>query len=267
MEIKLRDIQLHSLEILKYLDDVCDSQGLDYFIMYGTLIGAVRHEGFIPWDDDIDIMMPRKDYEALLSFFENCETKDFKLLNYRNSQNYPYMISRVSDCRFKLEVQNEANFGLGVFVDVYPLDDISNSLLFALFKGRVHGILSSLYFASTRLNPPKFISIKDLLKVVHFFVAKVVGKRFLGLLLDKSKLDTNNPKKYVGCLQWMTSDSDRNVIKRTLIEGRTRLMFEGVEVNAPLNYDRILSDYYGNYMRLPPKKERVPHHLYKAFRK
>lgn len=265
-EMSLREVQLSSLEILKEIDKICIENELDYFIMYGTLIGAVRHDGFIPWDDDIDIMMPRDSYNKIIEYFDNQLNGKYNLVNYKNCDNYPYMISRVTDKSTYLKVENEEDYGIGTFIDIYPLDNISNSYMSALLIGRFHGWLSSLFFLSTRKYAPNASnSAKSALKKVAFIVSKMLGKKLLGKLLNKSQRK-GSMHGYVGCLQWMTNDFKRNIFKSDVLSGRKRVSFEGVEVNAPVHSHKILSDYYGDYMKMPPVEQRQPHHLYKAFR-
>lgn len=261
-ELSLRDIQLSSLEILKEVDDICKKLKLDYFVMYGTLIGAARHSGFIPWDDDLDIMMPRADYDRLITYFnKEKQIGNIKLYNYDNCSDYPYMISRISDTRYKIIVDNEKEYGIGTFIDVYPLDGISNSYYYSLVKGRYYGWLSSLYFMSTRLHCPQ---TKSILKKGAFIVSKLIGKEKLKKMLINRKTANLN---YVGCIQWMTNDYKRNIFHKSMLDGRINIKFEDMDVPAPVEYDQLLTYYYGDYMTLPATKERIPHHLYKAYRR
>lgn len=256
------------MQVLKEIDEICQKEGLDYFVMYGTLIGAVRHKGFIPWDDDIDIMMPRESYNKLIAYYNEHSTR-FDLLNYDNCKDYPYMISRVSDGRYYLDVENEKDYGLGAFVDIYPLDFISHNYYYSCLKGKIFGLLSSLYFSSTRINAPKFTKdIKSSIKLGTFFLSRMIGSKNIARLLRRVDLTSNfGQKGYYGCLQWMTADSTRNVIDIEKIKGRVRVEFEGILVNAPSNAHQLLTEYYGDYMTLPPEDERVPHHMYTAYKK
>ncbi|PMK81660.1 hypothetical protein BCT91_19150 [Vibrio cyclitrophicus] len=265
-KLTLREIQESSLDILKKVDIVCKENNLDYFVMYGTLIGAVRHNGFIPWDDDLDIMMPRKDYNKLVSYFKDHTIDDLELLNYSNCDEYPYMISRISDNRYKIVVENEKDYGIGTFIDVYPLDSFSDSYFLAIIKGRFFGWLSSLYFLSTRVAFHRGMvgnSLKSIVKLGAFKFSKFIGnERLKKILLAKNYED----KEYLACRQWMTNDYKRNIFKKSLLEGRTTLKFEGIDVPVPLNYHELLTDYYGDYMKYPPKELQIPHHMYKAYR-
>ena len=119
-ELTLQEIQQASLEILKKIKEICDKEGFKYVLSWGTLIGAVRHKGFIPWDDDIDIMMPRPDHDKLMQYMEEHkeELKPLEVFNNDTCANYPYMLTRISDSRYILDVDNEDDFGIGVFIDI-----------------------------------------------------------------------------------------------------------------------------------------------------
>lgn len=132
MEEKLsfREAQLGAYEILKFLDELCRKHKFRYFLMYGSLIGAVRNKGIIPWDDDVDIMMPRKDYDQLISYCREHgdDIKPFVLFENSLNINYPHPIARMSDSRYRLDFENEKDYGLGLFVDIYPLDGAGNNI-------------------------------------------------------------------------------------------------------------------------------------------
>ena len=124
-----REVQLGELEVLKKLDEICSQLNLRYFLTYGTLLGAVRHQGFIPWDDDVDVMMPRPDYEKLIEYlqFNEKELSPFKLMHYRTNKEYIYPISRFVDTRYWIDYEGTTDYGLGLFVDIYPLDGCGNT--------------------------------------------------------------------------------------------------------------------------------------------
>lgn len=265
-ELSLKGIQECTLKVLKYIDAVCKDNKLDYFLMYGTLIGAARHEGFIPWDDDIDIMMPRKDYNELLRILNSEDSSDYKLFHGSFIQDYPYSIARVCDVNTKLEVQDEKDYGGGLFLDIYPLDDISNTYNMAVFKGYIFGFLSSLCFWRSRTGfTSSYKGVKKAFNFMLYSVSRLIPHKLLLKMLDQSKRQGDLRKKYVGCLEWMTIRSTRNVFLREDFLGRDKLKFEDSEFFVPKKYDTVLRKFYGDYQKLPPEEQRVPHHRYKAF--
>ena len=126
--LSMRDTQQIALEILHTVAQICEERNLRYYLVYGTLIGAVRHHGFIPWDDDVDIMMPRPDYDKLLEYLEDHigEYPHLQVFNRKTCPDYPYMITRISDDRYEIRMENEKPFGMGVFIDIYPYDGLGN---------------------------------------------------------------------------------------------------------------------------------------------
>ena len=128
-ELTTREMQEVSLEILHTIASICEKQHFRYALIYGTLIGAVRHKGYIPWDDDVDIMMPRPDYDRLLHYLKEniADYPHLKVFNREECLEYPYMITRISDQRYRIKMENEKSFGLGVFIDIYPYDGLGDT--------------------------------------------------------------------------------------------------------------------------------------------
>ena len=128
-ELTLRQMQEGALNILKKLDGICREQGLRYFLFYGTLIGAIRHKGFIPWDDDLDVAMPRPDFDRLVAYCRQHrqELLPMRLMTVDDNPQYVYPIARFSDTRYRVKYQGIRDYGLGLFVDVYPLDGCGNT--------------------------------------------------------------------------------------------------------------------------------------------
>lgn len=268
----MQDIQAVSLEILKKVADICEEQHLAYFLAYGTLIGAVRHRDYIPWDDDVDIMMPRPDYEKLLAYFRENATAlaPLRMMNDMTVGDYPYMISRVSDSRYKLDVKNEKLYGIGVFIDIYPLDGLGNDREEARKLIEQGKDLSSLIFLSTRKYFHKGNTktwAKTLLKVPAFAYAKMRGKKYFArkslALAGKHRYEDS---RYVGCVIWPTY-RERDIYDKDLFTETVMVDFGKYQFRAPKRYDEILAQVYHDYMKLPPEKDRVAHHLYSAYKK
>lgn len=273
-ELSMQEIQAVSLEILKQVADLCEKLHLRYFLTYGTLIGAIRHKGFIPWDDDIDIMMPRKDYEELLSFFmaHKEDYPNLKLFNSETCPDYPYMIARFSDNRYRLEVDNEKDYGIGIFIDVYPLDGLGNTLSDAIRFGRKGDILSTFCYQSTRVHydPVTMTSghklFKAIVKLPVFLIAKTFGKKYFQRQLDRLVKIPYDEAEYVGPVVWLVG-GEENIFPRNWFDELIDVPYEQYKFKVPKSYDQFLYKMYGDYMKLPPEKERVGHHFYKAYKK
>lgn len=268
----MQEIQKVSLEVLKKMTEIMDREGFRYVLAYGTLIGAIRHKGYIPWDDDVDIHMLRPDYDRFLKYAVENKEKfgHLEVMNMDNTPNYPYMITRVSDSRYEIDVKNERKCGLGIFVDIYPLDGIGNSIE----EGKAILSKSCKYPSMIFLATRKYFHFgltkglkKKMLKPVLFLYTHILGKDYFVKKLNNllRKLDYDN-SKYVGCPAW-TNYPYLDVFEKKKIEDRIKWPFEKYEFWVPRAYDEILRETYGDYMQLPPEKDRVYHHLYKAYKK
>ena len=268
----IQEIQSVSLEILKVIADICEEQNLRYYIIYGTLIGAIRHKGYIPWDDDVDIMMPRPDYEKLLSYLaENMHQYPYlKVFNRDTCQAYPYMITRISDDRYCIEMDNEEPYGMGIFIDIYPYDGLGNTKEEALEYGLKGDHLSSLCYQATRKRfaiENTTSTLKKIMKLPVFVYAKIVGKDKFQKKLDAlARVKPYDESEYVGCVVWL-SGGERDMYLKKWFDEYVVVPFEKYEFRVPKEYDVILRHIYGDYMQLPPEKDRIGHHFYKVYKK
>lgn len=270
--IDLKETQAISLEILHTIADICEEQNLRYFLIYGTLIGAVRHKGYIPWDDDVDIMMPRPDYDQLLAYlYKNINRyPNLKVFNHDVNKDYPYMITRISDDRYYLDMANEKPYGMGVFIDIYPFDGLGNTQKEALKFGLKGDRLSSICYQATREHFAMETTsslFRKIVKYPFYLFSKAVGKDKLQDKLEKlARVKPYDKSKYVGCVVWL-SGGEKDIFKRSWFDDYVILPYEKYQFRVPKEYDKILTHIYGDYMQLPPENERVGHHYYQVFRK
>lgn len=271
-KLTFKEMQSIAANILKEFAALCNKLGLRYSIAYGSLIGAVRHHGFIPWDDDVDVWMPRPDFEKLVKYWQENEEHlmPYKLMNTDNDPDYPHMITRIVDTRTWIDVVNEKDCGLGLFVDIYVHDGLGDNFDEAtayLWKSRRN---SSLFFLSVRdhFHIGLTKGLKIIIKYPAYLYAKLRGKRHF---IQRAKqlcqaLDYEN-SKYVACVCWCSYRPPRELLKKEWLEELIELDFEGFKVKAPKRYHEVLTHIYGDYMKLPPEKDRIAHHLYTAYRK
>ena len=265
--LALREIQEASIPILLEFDAICKQEGLQYFLIYGTLLGAIRHNGFIPWDDDIDVAMPRKDFDRFVAYMDShVDThKPFSLCTRMNTKGYSYSIPRLVDTRYRWEpaFSYERQIELGAFIDIYPVDSCGNSVEEGKRLGKTVKRMNDLFIIYRNPDNGKH-NWKTLAKYLISFGLHVIW----GNHYDYEKHFARWRKKH-------TSDSDRYVailfdclpIERKLIETTASHVFEGHQVSIPENYDAILRRRFGDYMQLPPEEDRVPHHSYRLYRK
>ena len=264
-ELNIKEIQQESLKILIFVDKLCNKLNLNYCIMFGTLIGAIRHNGFIPWDDDIDIVMPRKDYLILQNYFmeHKEELKPLEFFSKDTREKYPYMIGRVCNTNFIMKSEIEEDYGMGTFIDIYPMDGAGNGK--NTFYYRKSKLLSSMYYMKSRtrfipsekwyLNIPKRI----IFSFVKLFSFEYLRKE-LESLVYKFDYDKSIYVAHMDCCTdgiFLKKDFDETIYHD----------FEGYQVRIPKNYDSILRNLYGNYMELPPEEKRIGHHFYKIYKK
>ena len=264
-KLSVREIQLASLEILKCIDAVCKQEGLHYWLMFGSLIGAVRHKGFIPWDDDLDIAMPIDDYHRLMTYFVD-HAEDFAplvLIKPTLGLNRPFLITRVSDTRYK----QIGEFGdlipeMGTFVDVYPLDGLGSDIETALaHKERAYNLVLLYLRANNFKYYNKSAGIGKRLFKKCIAVALGSPMKYQRRLFDLCERYTYNSSAFVSNVRW-TSTPDKSIYRKQWFEETRFLLFEGLEMPVPIGFDALLRNDYGDYMQLPSKENRVGHHFY-----
>ena len=269
-ELSLREIQIGEFNILKTIAEICEREGFSYYIFYGTLLGAVRNSGFIPWDDDIDVIMPRDDYERLLKYLKvNSENiKPLQLIHYTNNDNYIYPIARISDDRFKIEFDNIKDYGIGLFIDIYPLDGCGQTVEEAK-KCREKMALKKILVGIGSINKFKKSTknvFRTIVKFIAFSFAKILGVHRLIKELDETSARRKfDQYDYVGCLAWEVTGV--GYYKKKMLQDYIMLEFEGYKFRAPKYYNELLYEIYGNYMMLPPVEDRIAHHYYRAYLK
>ena len=252
--------------------EICEEQQIRYALIYGTLIGAVRHHGYIPWDDDVDIMMPRPDYERFLEYMKQHVNNypNLRVFNREECPEYPYMITRISDDRYRIRMENEKPFGMGVFIDIYPYDGLGMTKKEAVSYGLKGDRLSSLCYQATRQHFAFETTKSRLRKVIKYpvyLVSRLIGKDFFQNRLQKlAGIKDYDRSEYVGCVIWL-SWGEKDIFPRSWFDETIRMPFDKYEFRVPKEYDRVLRHEYGDYMQLPPEKDRVGHHCFKVYRR
>lgn len=262
------EIKKYLLEMLKDIKHVCIELGLTYFLDGGTLLGAVRHNGFIPWDDDIDIAMPRPDYEIFIKQFNKHCSEKYKLISIKNSMSYIYPWAKVYDKTTKIIEHGISYCNLGLSIDILPIDcypDLSTERMnhwekivkvFSKYTAEEGYYFSHLSF-----------SLKDLKKNIHVLLAKT------GLFRKRAKKVVQNSKKsqnfydsnYVGInVKCYYREKPRFLPKECFVP--IQHIFEDDMYNIPNGYDLILKSYYGDdYMIPPPIDKRNSTHELEVF--
>lgn len=252
----IRPLQLRVLEILLAVDKACKTHGLRYYIVAGTLLGAVRHKGFIPWDDDLDIAMPRADYDKLIAHCKEYLPEQFEMICGENDAVYPLPFAKIQDAHTTIIERMHLRYLGGIYIDVFPLDGVpSNSL-----SRRWHFIKYEYY------KHCLYLCCRDPYKHGHgpsswvpLLVQKIYNHQELFRKMRKlqTEVDYDSSDMVVD-----HDDGLRGVMPRTVFGTPTPIMFEGKEVMGIEQADRYLSQKYGDYMTIPPHNDQRQHNFH-----
>lgn len=266
-ELLLEERKEVSLKILKEIDRVCRKHDITYYLAYGTLIGAVRHKGFIPWDDDIDLWVMWKDYYRLIDALEK-ET-GYEIINDRKDRMYPLLFTKVSDPETAIEKvsKKKGDFRRGIGVDIFPLCVYEDSKRFR----RRHTFLlipNKVICQSKMLRGKPDKSLRDKVAIIGCKAASTVGlgDRFWKKKRLESWLAHNRQKEGGLVFNPYSPYKWRDVHRAEDFERTVELPFEDSSFMAPAGYDRILTEIYGDYMQLPPVEKRNSGHDVIAYR-
>lgn len=259
------EIKAEELEMLLKFDTFCESEGLRYSLAGGTLLGAVRHKGFIPWDDDIDVSMPRPDFNKLVSLGRAGKLpKGHSLEPYSGDWDHPVFLKFLYDC---IRVDAHYENGIGrLWMDITPVDGLSadddeNNKLFSEAKR----LQRTLMFCKADPHKGK-TAAKRLLKRFLVPVLNNLGiyRRSIERLDNLGSGCAFGSTSWVGCVVWgLYGPGERYPAEGW--DDMVRLDFEGRELSAIGCWDAYLTGLYGDYMQLPPEEKRVTHDI-KAWR-
>ncbi|MBR2553817.1 MAG: LicD family protein [Aeriscardovia sp.] len=245
-------------QILSEFADYCDENNLRYFLAGGTLLGAVRHKGFIPWDDDIDVFMPRPDYERLHQVFKESPPVSPRLFlrSYENKKaDFPF--AKIED--LNTEIKEDYTTGdHHLWIDVFPIDglpDDPNESARILNKAHHLRVLYSRSIARWGNGRTKF---RALAKTLLLIIPKLRGCKYYGKKMHHliTQLDFNDCD-YVASIAWSISPGER--MKKTELLQSIEVEFCGKQFHAPGCTESYLTGLYGNYMELPPENKRINH--------
>ena len=250
--LTLDEIKQTELLILGHIDTVCKKHHLRYYLAYGTLLGAIRHKGFIPWDDDVDIYMPREDYARFIRLMSEDREGKFKLLSMYNAPDYYYEYAKVVDLRTRVVYDNLKSIeDDGVWVDIFPLDDAPKWLRMAKW------FLNLLVAFRILSVYQKFPSYKyNMVFYPLWLLSRMIGHGFFLRLSDAIARSGSN-SDYVGYMCSM--GVSKYYFPKKWCEAQTQVEFEGEQYPAFKDYHPYLTYQYGDYMQLPPEDKRVSH--------
>ena len=268
-EYKDSDLEkLKKLELMIFEEVVaiCDAHNIDYYIYGGTALGAVRHGGFIPWDDDIDIAVFRKDYEKLVNILDEELNSQFYVIALEKQEDcfFPFIKVCLKDTRFEDWWVDQVSFDEGIFIDIFPLDKVPNNKfgrLIYYYRCRIidHIVMNSILHVDAGSKLMNFFH-----ELLFFFlniipISKWYWKKLFHNSLTKYE---NTDTEYVTCYFSQISGlvfGKNDFYLKSDFSPSEKIKFEDLIVSAPRNMDSVLEKSYPNYMELPPKEKRFNH--------
>lgn len=270
MPLNLRQTQLREFSILKAFRDFCNDNGLTYYLCGGTLLGAVRHKGFIPWDDDIDVAMPRADYEKFYSLtafhpiqpniitstYRPCQNRMLipfiKLIDTKT-----YIVGRLRECR-KIKGRKDA-WHTGLWIDIFPIDKLPDDFeatkrLYA--RQQKYNSKFSYIIKEFSLKNCKFYTL-PLKRLYQFLFVRIIQKRICHQRDKIAQTYNNTQTSYCGVVDSAMYGVNERVPNDVFTPSEGT--FEGEQFCIPKGYDCYLHSIYGDYMQLPPVEERRVH--------
>lgn len=259
--ISMEELKVLQLDILSVIDTFCRKEGINYSLGCGSMLGAARHKGYIPWDDDVDIYLLREDYIRLVqSFPESIDNVVIASLERDNNWNRAY--AKAMDRRTVLIDAGEKQ---SVGIDVYPIDRVPNDeddwrqydkkrrFYQLIFKYKI-----SMWFRKGR-ELWKYL----LIPFVKFFLLPFPSRK-IAIFIDKycKKHNGSNSGYVFECCQGLLQ---KNRFRRSVLENTVDMPFEDRVFRGMVDYDEYLTNAYGDWRKLPPKEKRVPHHLFEAW--
>lgn len=258
--------------VLQAFHQICHEHGLTYYAVGGTAIGAIRHKGIIPWDDDIDVAMPRPDFDRFVAIAKSQDLGDYELVDASNTPGYNLSFPKLCSKKTTLIERWDTPCVIGLFIDIFPLDGAPEDVEHTKLLVEQYRKARNRYEAISTHNT--FIEYLSLLKDPHewgrfavktlgFFFRKQMGRMLLARMDSISHTipfgSTSKVINYAGAY------GIRELFDKSILDGSpVSLPFEDGVIDMMPQYDAYLRGVYGNYMQLPPADKQVPHHL-KAF--
>jgi lipopolysaccharide cholinephosphotransferase len=253
----LKNLHNVLIEILDEFVRICEENNLIYFLAYGTLLGAVRHKGFIPWDDDLDVAMPKNDYKKFIEIYSKLEERNYYIIsNNYNTSPVRLDISFAKLCKkgtLFARGDKDINSYTGIWIDIWPFDNCIRFFLIPQMK--LISFAQQAYNLKNNIDIPQSKIKKNIIRLMFC----IFPKRILFILIDKffsvfNKFNT----RYVSFLFGVYGHK-KETHKHASIFPLKKLEFEGKYYCTPGNWNTYLTQYYGNYMELPPVEQRRTH--------
>ena len=263
--INIGELKKLQLQIMQTIHNFCCKNNIRYSISGGTLLGAIRHKGYIPWDDDIDCMMPRPDYERFVKTFNQSNNTEFKVLSSYNDKYFFQPFAKVVNTKTLLiEHEDRPQPNLGVYVDIFPIDGLPNEeIKREQYWNKIarEKNFSTIIYSKTNA---KEHGIKKIVRRIFFYIlrpfpanwyAKKLHKRGMENSFENSNFVANSIFGY----------HKKEQMPKSIFDSFLKLDFENTSFFAVKDYDTYLSNLFGDYMQLPPKEKQVSKHDFNVY--
>lgn len=253
----IEEIHEIMLKMLEKIDCICNKEKIDYFLIDGTLLGAIRHNGFIPWDDDVDIAMPREDFERFKKIAAEKLGEDYFVQTIETDPEYHlfYIPLKIRDNHSTLIEKYGEKYHEGVYIDVFPFDYLTEDKKKELFRKKI-----TYFFGVARgpVSTQTFPSVHFFARIILQMIGRLIPRKimiyYINSAIKKNSRGVCGEELVYGFeLPWM------NVFKKSEIYPLKRGKFENVELNIPCNADAVLKNIFGDYMVIPPKEKQLTH--------
>lgn len=261
--IGVEEVKNLQLEVLQAIHSFCDSRKIPYSMACGTMLGAVRHKGYIPWDDDIDIYLLRDDYKRLVSEFPEKYEGRFELISLERNQKWDRPYAKAFDNCTHVQENAYCSVQIGVGIDIYPIDDVpDDEEEWKRYDKRRRLIQKALSIKRMRYTKGRGLRknlLMFVLKIPVLFVSRRHFAEYIGSYSQK-----NNNKGYNSVFECVQGLLQKNKFCKKEFQSLSLYAFEDREFYGFSDYDSYLRCGYGDYMQLPPLEKRVIHHDYIA---
>lgn len=259
----LKEIQAVQLQILLEVKEICEKHGIRFFLIGGSALGAVRHQGFIPWDEDIDIGILREDYNRFIKIAPKELSDKLFLQTNVTDPKYPTLYAKVR-ANGTTYIEKESQFlkdemHQGIFIDVFPLDYVSNNRIVEKIHFRVMHFFISIASSQAKNFPSNFLK-RSIKKFYSSLFLYIFGKKNLEKIAEKvaslySEIKTDKITNFYG------RHREKETVPSKVFEKAEYLKFEDSTMPVPHLWDYYLKNLYGNYMEIPPDDEKYVHNL------
>ena len=255
------------IDVLSVFIRICEAQGLRYFCAGGTAIGAVRHQGMIPWDDDIDVFMPRPDYDRFLRLAAQSMPEGYEVLSPYATKDYPMYFAKMCNARTTLLENERIPCVFGLYIDIFPLDGACDDVETCYReKRRFKRLMNKLEAVSTHNSFGEYVGLLTKRREWGRFAVKTVAfccRSWLRQWLLKQMDSIAYGHDYALSSRVVTYSGAyqrQEIYPKAWLETPQMFAFEGLMVNLPHDYDAYLRHFFGDYMTLPPVEQRASHH-------